>query len=93
MSVYLDGKKISEAEMAALSSENISSISVDKQNNTIRISSKANNGNIMSKLGNMPVYVDGKEISEAEMSALPVENIASITVDKQNNVLRITTTK
>ncbi len=93
VSVYLDGKKISEAEMAALSSENISSISVDKQNNTIRISSKANNGNIMSKLGNMPVYVDGKEISEAEMSALPVENIASITVDKQNNVLRITTTK
>lgn len=93
MSVYLDGKKISEAEMAGLSSENISSVSVDKQNNTIKISSKTNNGNIMSRLGNMPVYVDGKEISEAEMSALPVENITSITVDKQNNVIRISTTK
>lgn len=90
VTIYLDGKKISEAEMAELSPDNISSVSGDKQNNTIKISSKGNNGNIMSMLGNMSVFIDGKEVSEAEMNQFPVENIASITVDKQNNAIKIT---
>ncbi|MCH5221293.1 MAG: M56 family metallopeptidase [Muribaculaceae bacterium] len=38
--IYLDGKKISAEEMKALSPETIASMSVDKQNNRINITSK-----------------------------------------------------
>ena len=38
--IYLDGKKISEDEMKALSPETIASMSTDKQNNRINITSK-----------------------------------------------------
>ncbi|MCH5226431.1 MAG: M56 family metallopeptidase [Muribaculaceae bacterium] len=40
MEIYLDGKKISEKEMKALDPETISSMSIDKQKNTIYITSK-----------------------------------------------------
>ena len=40
MDYVLDGKKISEEEMKALNPENIASMSIDKQNNKITITSK-----------------------------------------------------
>ena len=40
MDIYLDGKKISEEEMKALAPETIASMSIDKQNNRINITSK-----------------------------------------------------
>ena len=40
MEIYLDGKKISEDEMKALKPETIASMSIDRQNNTITITSK-----------------------------------------------------
>ena len=40
MDIYLDGRKISTEEMKTLSNDNIAQITIDKQNNAIKITSK-----------------------------------------------------
>lgn len=39
----------------------------------------------------MDVYLDGNRISASRLDALPSDSVASITVDKRNNVIRIQT--
>ncbi len=51
------------------------------------------NGNSSSLSESMQIYLDGKEISEAEMNALAPDKIASMTVDKKSDTIRITTHK
>lgn len=86
---YFDGKEISKSEMKNLLTDNISSISVDKKANTVKITSKSNNGNMVSSTGNMKFYFDGKEISKEELNKLSADNIEYITVNRKNNAVII----
>ena len=86
---YFDGKEISKSEMKSLLTDNISSISVDKKANTVKITSKSNNGNMVSSTGNMKFYFDGKEISKEELNKLSADNIEYITVNRKNNAVII----
>ncbi|MDE6301206.1 MAG: hypothetical protein K2M19_05780 [Muribaculaceae bacterium] len=63
------------------------SVSIGKTSGNQDGSIVSNNGNALSVLGNMTILLDGKEISDSELKALPASNIASITVDKQNMTL------
>ncbi|MCH5319417.1 MAG: M56 family metallopeptidase [Paramuribaculum sp.] len=44
----------------------------------------------LSTVGDMEIYLDGKRISEQEMIALTPETIASVSIDRQNNKINIT---
>ena len=134
MTILLDGKEISEAEMKSLNPNNIESVIVSKEQNVIvihttdrehinisendimkdgssqmRIKKDGNKEIIVTGVGTMPrveamnkiiitsnssdnmeIYLDGKKISENEMKALNPETIASMSIDKQNNKITIT---
>lgn len=51
------------------------------------------NGNSSKTSENLRFFLDGKEISKQELSALNNDTIASITVDRANNTLNITSKK
>ncbi|MDE6158194.1 MAG: M56 family metallopeptidase, partial [Muribaculaceae bacterium] len=51
------------------------------------------NGKSSSVPGNMVFYLDGKQISEAEMKALAPDAIASVEVDTQNKIIKIKSKK
>ena len=44
----------------------------------------------LSVVGDMEIYLDGKKINEEEMKALNPETIATMTIDRQNNTINIT---
>ena len=63
-----------------------SSISISPSNGIV-----ISNGNAtLSTVGNMEIYLDGKKISEKEMKALDPETISLMSIDKQKNVIYIT---
>lgn len=63
-----------------------SSISISPSNGIV-----ISNGNAtLSTVGKMDIYLDGKKISEKEMKAINPETIASMSIDKQNNTIYIT---
>ena len=96
MKIVLDGKSISEAEMQVLNPDNIGSIIIDKPSNLIVIHSSqpVAEGNLIHhesvSIPNSDIYLDGKKISAEEMKALDPETIASISIDKQNDKITIT---
>ena len=45
----------------------------------------------LSLIGDMEIFLDGKKISKEEMKAINPENIASMSIDKQNNCITIKT--
>ena len=96
MKIVLDGKSISEAEMQLLNPDNIGSIIIDKPSNLIVIHSSQPiaEGNLIHyesvSIPNSDIYLDGKKISAEEMKALDPETIASISIDKQNDKITIT---
>ena len=51
------------------------------------------NGDTASVPADMAIYLDGEEISEADLRALSSGNIASVAVDIQNNAVKITSKK
>lgn len=51
------------------------------------------NGDTASVPADMAIYLDGEEISEADLRALSSGNIASVAVDIQNNAIKITSKK
>ena len=42
---------------------------------------------ILSTVGDMEIYLDGKKISEQELKALNPETIASMSIDKEKNTI------
>ena len=96
MKIVLDGKSISEDEMRALKPESIGSIIIDKASNLIVIHSSQPiaEGNLIHYEGvfisNTDIYLDGKKISASEMKALDPATVASMSVDKENNRINIT---
>lgn len=46
---------------------------------------------ILSNLGDMEIFLDGKKIGEKEMKSLNPEKIASMSIDKDNHTINITT--
>ncbi|MGN0231471.1 MAG: M56 family metallopeptidase [Muribaculaceae bacterium] len=52
-----------------------------------------NNEARSSNTADMEIYLDGEKISEAELEALSPDKIASITVDKNRNMIIVTTKK
>ena len=62
-----------------------SSISISPSNGIV-----ISNGNaIVSTIGDMEIYLNGKKISEKEMKALNPEAIASMSIDKEKNSINI----
>lgn len=98
METYLDGKKITREERKQLSPECIASITVDRKDNKILITSKKAseqnviivNDNSSSIPDDMEIYLDGKKITKSEMKKLSPESIHAITVDKKNKAMMIT---
>ena len=90
VTVFLDGNQISEAEMNALPPDDIASVTVDKQANTIIIHSKGAAG---AQPGEIEIYLDDKKISEAEMNALDPAGFESVTVDRNTNTVKIVSKK
>ena len=67
----------------------------NSQTNSISISPSngivISQGNaVMSTVGSTEIYLDGKKINEQDLKALNPETIASMSIDKQNNTIKIT---
>lgn len=77
--IYLNDKKVGQAELQELNSEDISAIVVNKQDNTMRITTRSA----------LRILLDGREINQEEMNAYPADKIASVSVDKQTNTISI----
>lgn len=76
-------------------SRNSRTVMVGDDGNTSKptVSAIVINGDTSSVPADMTIYLDGEEISEADLRALSSGNIASVAVDSQNNAIKITSKK
>lgn len=124
MDIYLDDKKIKASELKDISPERVASMTVDRQNNTIKITGKKADKEVVKELyatvekipenesiykssddNNsskavkvlliqeepecMEYYIDGKKITVSELRNISPDKIASVTIDKKDNVKRL----
>lgn len=94
-SIYIDGKKASQAELDALDAEVIKTMDVNKngKESTIKIITKNSNG----IPDDTEIFIDGKKMSKDELDELHPDEIETINVSKSDsknsiqNTIRVVT--
>ncbi len=56
-------------------------------------SSDSSDSSVASVIGDMKIYLDGTEITEAQLKELNPDTIASIEVNKETHALKVTSKK
>ncbi len=69
------------------------SVVKDDANVIYGYSSDASDASAVSVIGDMKIYLDGTEITEAQLKELNPDTIASIEVNKETHALKVTSKK